>query len=243
MKPVLTKHAPLTLALASLLMLAVISPCAQSEPDAFLDLRNISTLQGDVAAGKTESTTCSACHGEAGISVVPMFPKLAGQHAEYTYWRLVEIKREARVDSPMTPLVANLDDAQMRNMAAWYASLAPADFSSNLDNADQSTGRKLWLEGDATRGIPPCQGCHGPEAKGHALAAQSATWRVYPILRGQHAQYVAQRLKAFREGSHTLTSSARIMHGVALNLDDASIDALAQWIETGEMKPASPQPD
>lgn len=227
--------------LAPALLLASAMPQVQAQSDALLDLRDISTLQGDVAQGKAEASTCAACHGESGISVVPMFPNLAGQGAEYTYWRLVEVQREARADSPMTPLVANLDDAQMRNMAAWYASLEPAGFAGNMDNADHSAGRLLWLEGDAARGIPPCQGCHGTGAEGHALAAQSARWRVYPILRGQHAQYVMQRLKAYRDGRHTLTSSARIMQGVATNLDDASIQALAEWIETGNSKPASRQ--
>ena len=75
-----------------------------------------------------------------------------------------------------------------------------------------------------------------PKAEGHPLAAEVIRWRLVPILRGQAAAYVTQRLNAYRDGAHTVTSSARMMNGAAANLDDASIEALAKWIETGESK-------
>ncbi|TAH39004.1 MAG: c-type cytochrome [Gammaproteobacteria bacterium] len=211
-------------------------PWARADSDTFMDLRSIPALQGDPAAGKAGSATCAACHMQNGISVVGLFPNLAGQHAEYLYWRMRTIQQEARADSPMTALLADLDDAELRNFSAWYASLPPADHSDSANGAaaHASEGARIWNEGDATRGIPPCQGCHGRNAEGHPLAAKAIRWRLVPVLRGQHADFVIQRLKAYRDGSHTLTSSARMMNGAAANLDDASIEALAQWIESGD---------
>jgi len=81
--------------------------------------------------------------------------------------------------------------------------------------------------------VPPCQGCHGAEAGGNPLAEENARYGAYPALRGQHAEYLVRRLKDFREGKHELSSNDQIMSSIAQTLDDGSIDALAQWLETG----------
>lgn len=202
-----------------------------SASDEFIDLRRIEALRGDADAGKTKAAVCGACHGPAGIAPVPAFPNLAGQQPEYLYWRLVEFKREARPDSPMTPQVANLDDAAMRDLAAYFASLpAPAGGTSDAKNG---RGATLYRDGDPSRGAPPCQGCHGASGEGHAWAARDASYRTYPKLRGQHAAYVAQRLRDFHDGKHLSSSSARIMTPVAATLDEDAIQAVAAWIEAG----------
>jgi cytochrome c553 len=197
----------------------------------FVDLRRIDAVRGDADAGEAKAVVCSACHGPAGVAPVPAFPNLAGQHAEYLYWRLVEFKREARPDSPMTPQVANLDVAAMRDLAAYFASLPPAP--QGADDAANQRGAALYREGDPARGTPPCQGCHGASGEGRASAADDASYRTYPKLRGQHAAYVAQRLRDFRDGKHLSSSTGRIMTPVAATLDDDAIRAVAAWIETG----------
>jgi cytochrome c553 len=161
-----------------------------------------------------------------------MFPNLAGQRAEYLYWQLAEFKREARPDSPMTSQVANLDDATLRDLAAWFASLPPASPSAAHATGSERGGT-IYRDGDASKGIPPCQGCHGVNGEGHAWAADDARYRTYPILRAQHADYVAQRLKDFRDGKHLTSSTDRIMSPIAQTLDDEAIRAVASWIETG----------
>jgi cytochrome c553 len=196
----------------------------------FIDLRRIATVHGDANAGKTKAAVCMGCHGAVGVAPVPMFPNLAGQHAEYLYWQLVEFKREARPESAMTAQVANLDDTAMRDLATYFSSLAATTAKPAAPASER--GGTLYREGDAANGVPPCQGCHGADADGHALAHDDAHWRAYPVLRGQHAAYLAQRLKDFRDGKHTLSSNDRIMTPIAHALDDASIDALASWLES-----------
>lgn len=200
----------------------------------FVDLRRIAPLQGDANAGKQKAAVCSGCHGANGISPASMFPNLAGQRAEYLYWQLVEFKREARPESPMTSQVANLDDAALRDLAAWFASLpAASPPSAATHSADSERGGVLYRDGDPSMGIPPCQGCHGANGDGHAWAANDASYRTYPMLRGQHTDYVTQRLKDFRDGKHVSSSSDRVMAPVARTLDDNSIKAVAAWIESG----------
>ena len=199
----------------------------------FVDLRSIPPLHGDASAGKEKATVCSACHGPAGISPAAAFPNLAGQHAEYLYWQLVEFQSEARPDSPMTAQVKDLDDATMRNLAAWFASLPPAPFNAAANPATDR-GARIFREGDPASGTPPCQGCHGADAGGFPRAADDPGYRTYPILRGQHADYVVQRLKDFRDGRHASSSSDRIMTPVAKTLDDEALRAVALFIEAGK---------
>ena len=195
----------------------------------FVDLRRIAPLAGDANAGKAKAAVCSACHGASGIAPTSMFPNLAGQHAEYLYLQLAEFKREARPESPMTSQVANLDDAALRDLAAYFASLPPP---ASQQATASGRGALLYREGDPATGTPPCQGCHGADGNGHPWAESDAAYRAYPRLRGQHADYVAQRLKDFRDGKHLSSSTDRIMTPVARTLDEDAIKAVATWIET-----------
>ncbi|MGZ7080495.1 MAG: c-type cytochrome [Thermoanaerobaculia bacterium] len=216
---------------ATALLAAVAASAASSD---FVDLRRIPPLRGDANAGKQKAAVCSACHGANGISPASIFPNLAGQRAEYLYWQLVEFKREARPESPMTSQVASLDDATLRDLAAWFASLPPTSpASAAARSAGSERGGVLYRDGDPSMGIPPCQGCHGANGDGHAWAANDASYRTYPMLRGQRADYVAQRLKDFRDGKHLSSSSDRVMAPVARTLDDDAIKAIAAWIESG----------
>lgn len=218
-----------TSSLAALLLACSVAGAASD----LLDLRRIEPLVGDVAAGKAKAMVCSACHGPLGITPVPLFPNLAGQKAEYLYWRLVAFKGAARPESPMTAQVANLDDAAMRDLAAWFASLPAPAPAAAAGNDSVTRGETLYHDGDPARGIPPCQGCHGADAHGHPQAREDAHWRVYPALHGQHAAYTLQRLKELGTDANPLSSSARIMGPIARSLDADSASAVAAWLESG----------
>lgn len=199
-----------------------------------IDLRSISPLSGDAVAGKDKAAVCFGCHGASGVAVIPTFPNLAGQPAEYLYWRLVAFKRAGLADSPMAPLVAGLDDAAMRDLAAYFSSQpAPAVAPSRSADAALEPGRRLFREGDPARGTPPCQGCHGTDAGGHPDATRGAHWRVYPALRGQHAVYVEQRLRQMAADPTPATTSGHVMGPVARTLDPGSMASIAAWLEAG----------
>jgi cytochrome c553 len=209
-------------------LLAAVTASAQAAD--FVDLRRINPLDGDANAGRAKATVCSACHGANGIAPAAMFPNLAGQRAEYLYWQLAEFKREARPESPMTSQVANLDDATLRDLAVYFASLPPP--APVQSTPASSRGATLYREGDPAHGTPPCQGCHGADGGGHPWAEKDAAYRAYPKLRGQHADYLAQRLKDFRDGKHLSSSSDRVMTPVARTLDDEAIKDVATFIES-----------
>jgi cytochrome c553 len=134
----------------------------------------------------------------------------------------------------MASMAAPLDDAAMRNIAAYYASLPP---SSGAQAPAPSPAATLFSDGDPSRGIPPCQGCHGiaargmPAGDGADASRPHPPWSTIPRLEGQSGVYVAKALRDFRDGARAGTSNAMIMHGVAGALDDAEIQALADFID------------
>ena len=211
----------------------------------YTDLRNVDPIHGDAAAGALKAKTCFACHGENGSSVAPIFPRLAGQRVDYLYHRLLTFKRANAKDpyyskSPMTAMAVPLSDGDMRNLAAFFASqepqpAAPTTPAVNPEpTAGAEKGERLFRTGDPTKGIPPCQGCHGAEARGTAV--DKGPYLVYPVLRGQYSPYVVSRLTNFRMGQPHDTTSDFIMSNVARTLDDDSVQAIAAWL--GSLPPA-----
>lgn len=81
---------------------------------------------GDIAAGKAKSAVCAACHGANGVSVAPIYPNLNGQKEAYLISSLKAYKagqRQGGMSAIMAPQATALSDADMENLAAYYASL------------------------------------------------------------------------------------------------------------------------
>ena len=81
-----------------------------------------SVMAADIAAGKAKSAVCSACHGATGTSVNPLWPNLAGQKEQYLANQIKAFRDGTRKDPTMAPMVAALSDADIANLAAFYAS-------------------------------------------------------------------------------------------------------------------------
>ena len=78
---------------------------------------------GNPALGQAKSTPCAACHGADGKGIAPNFPVLAGQHASYLAHSLEQYRSGERKNPVMGPQAANLSDADIADLAAYYASL------------------------------------------------------------------------------------------------------------------------
>lgn len=230
-------HRVLYLVMATILWLPAFSTMAAEgttvrTPAAWADLRRQQPITGDASAGQAKSAVCAACHGPQGVAIAPNFPNLAGQSATYLYVQLKTLKNGQRSDPIMSGQAAALNDADMRNLAAYYASLPPKP-AGHADAA--SRGGRLFLDGDPAQGVPPCQGCHGPAGQGPRVYSSDAPqppWSTFPRLHGQSAIYVTKALGDFRSGARGGTSNALIMHGVAQTLSDADIQALSTYVVT-----------
>jgi cytochrome c553 len=89
-------------------------------------LTSTATLAADAAAGKAKAAVCAACHGTNGISLIPMYPNLAGQKEQYLASSLKAFRDGQRKNMIMAPMAANLSDDDIANLAAYYAKLDPS---------------------------------------------------------------------------------------------------------------------
>lgn len=70
---------------------------------------------------KAAAGTCVQCHGENGIAPASQWPNLAGQHASYLERAIAQYQSGERDDAIMATMVAGLDEAAIREIAAYYA--------------------------------------------------------------------------------------------------------------------------
>jgi cytochrome c553 len=186
----------------------------------------IGTVQAqDAAKGQQiAGQVCAACHAADGNSVAATNPKIAGQFPEYLHKQLRDFKpqgakKPARDSAIMTPMVANLSETDLNNLAAYYSGqkLKP---SAAVDKDLAALGQKLWRGGNGATGVPACAGCHGPNGAG--IPAQ------YPRLSGQFAEYIAAQLKAFRDGGRANDPNGT-MRGVAQRMTEREIRAVSEY--------------
>jgi cytochrome c553 len=180
--------------------------------------------QDAAKAQNTANQVCAACHAADGNSIAPANPKIAGQVPEYLHKQLADFKAQggkkpARESAIMMGMVANLSDADMKALAAFYAGqkLKPA---AAADKNLAALGQKLWRGGNAASGVPACAGCHGPTGAG--MPAQ------YPRVAGQYSEYIASQLKAFRDGTRANDPNG-MMRGVTARMTDREMRAVAEY--------------
>jgi cytochrome c553 len=164
---------------------------------------------------------CSVCHGEQGFSLSPAFPHLAGQSAAAIYKQLSDYRSGARVHPQMTPFARQLTEAQLAEVAAYFSG---GNFSGILGDSTElpdTATAELVHRGDPTRGIPGCNTCHGVGVGGPIET---------PTLTGQHRQYLAVQLRAYRSGERR-NDVYRRMREISLALTDEEIDRLAAFYQ------------
>lgn len=177
---------------------------------------------GDPKAGEAKANTiCMACHGPQGNSIVPTWPKLAGQHAEYIQKQLMDFKAGNRVNVQMTPMAKPLTDQEVLDVAAYFSSQVQKGGAADPEQA--KLGEALYRAGNPTSGVPACSGCHGPAGAGQGLSK-------FPRLAGQHADYVKQTLTNFRSQQRANDPNG-MMRGVASRLTDDEMAAVSQYIQ------------
>jgi cytochrome c553 len=179
---------------------------------------------GDAEKGKEKAgQICQACHGldGNGIPGQPVWPKLAGQHPRYIYKQLQNFKNNERWNAQMSPMAMPLTDEDMRNLAAYYSSLEQS--GGTAEEALVEKGEAIYRAGNAQSGVPACSGCHGPAGLGSNLAK-------FPRISGQFSEYTAQTLGHFRAAERANDPNG-MMRGVAANMTDDEIAAVAAYIE------------
>jgi cytochrome c553 len=177
--------------------------------------------QGNAEAGAGKIATCAACHGPTGNeSLLPNVPKIGGQNESYLLKQLTEIRDDVRAVPLMKPMVANLSDQDLADIAAHYATVDRP--LGAVDETKRALGEKLYRAGDASIGVAACSACHSVNGEGLNSAG-------FPSLSGQDTAYTELQLKAFRAGERT-NDDAEIMRTITARLNDTEIAALASYV-------------
>ena len=167
----------------------------------------------DLAAGKEKAELCSACHGDNGISQTANIPSLAAQPDAFIQWQLVYFRSGTRKNEQMQPIVEQLSNDDIRNLAAWFASLPPSPKKSDDDpdlsakGAQAAVGRR-------------CASCHTDSYAGTKAVARVA---------GQREEYLVKALHDYKSGVRAGGAMAA-MADVAYPLSEEEIEALAHYL-------------
>ncbi len=187
----------------------------------------VTAFEGNAEAGKAKAASCGACHGGDGNSMIKTYPKIAGQHAQYIYEQLKAFKKgmesggkDGRNDPVMSAMAMPLSDQDMKDVAAHYAGQKTKPGATPEEVI--AAGKKLYVVGDASRGIPGCTACHGPRGNGQGAAG-------FPQIAFQHAEYTKATLEKFRSGQRANDKNG-MMSDIAKKLTDKDIDILSKYL-------------
>jgi cytochrome c553 len=176
------------------------------------------TLDGadavSIGRGATLALQCTMCHGARGLSEANS-PNLAGQYAAAVYKQIKDFKSGARTNAIMDPLVINLSDQDIRDLANYYAYLPRLP---GFHPAGDGPAPQIVQSGAPMRNIPPCASCHG----GVDYKAGS------PWLEGEPVVYLRSQLEAFASGSRHNDISEQ-MRNIARGMSPAEMEAAAKY--------------
>ena len=167
----------------------------------------------DVAAGKATAEICAGCHGDNGISQTDNIPSLAGQPDQFIQWQLVYFRAGSRKNEQMQPIVEQLNNDDIRNLGAYFASLTPPKGSRD-DDPDLSEKGKQAAAGRR------CASCHTDSYAGTKAVARVA---------GQREEYLLKALHDYKSGVRSGGGQAA-MADVAYPLSEEEITALAHYL-------------
>jgi cytochrome c553 len=173
-----------------------------------------SARAADIAAGKEKAELCVGCHGEGGISQTENIPSLAAQPDQFIQWQLVFFRAGTRKNEQMQPIVEQLNNDDIRNLGAYFASLPPPKNPKPDDNPDLS---KKGAQAAAGR---RCASCHTDSYAGTKAVARVA---------GQREEYLLKALHDYKSGVRSGGGMAA-MADVAYPLHEEEIEALAHYL-------------
>ena len=172
----------------------------------------------EARAKKIIGGSCFLCHGAEGESASEVFPRLAGQNAEYIAKQLENFKSGKRKSSAMAPMVAELSPDDMAALGRFYGSRPPHK-EAPKDAPLAAVGQYIYSQGNRFSGVPACASCHGPDGAGS---------NALPRLAGQHAAYLDNQLKQFNKRERNNDNA--VMHTVVEKMTPLEMAAVSEYL-------------
>lgn len=175
--------------------------------------------QADEARAKRiVAGVCFLCHGMEGESSSEVFPRLAGQHWEYTARQLDHFKSGKRKSTAMADMAAKLKPDEMVALGKYFEKIAvPAEPAKDSELA--AVGRYIFHTGNKYSAVPACASCHGKEGLGTSQL---------PRLAGQYSSYIEGQLKSF--GNRERTNDNAVMHAIVTRMTPLEMAAVAEYL-------------
>lgn len=182
---------------------------------------NTAVAQADEArAKKIAGGSCFLCHGAQGESTSEIFPRLAGQHAEYVAKQLAAFQSGARKSTAMADMAAKLTPDEMLALGRYYEKMSiPQEEPKDPQLA--SMGQYIFHNGNKFSGVPACAACHGVNGEGAANL---------PKLSRQIAGYLEHQLRQFNKRERTNDNT--VMHVVAEKMTPLEMHAVAEYLSS-----------
>jgi len=168
----------------------------------------------DIGAGKEKAEICAGCHGDNGISQTENIPSLAGQPDQFIQWQLVFFRAGTRKNEQMQPIMEQIDNTDIRNLGAYFASLSPP--KGPEEDADPVLSKKGAQAAVGRR----CASCHTDSFAGTKGVARLA---------GQREEYLLKALHDYKAGLR-VGGGVAAMADVAYSLSEEEITALAHYL-------------
>lgn len=162
--------------------------------------------------------TCVVCHDTE--TTAALVPRLSAQRPEYLTQTLRAYASGARASGVMRPLATTLDEPTIQALAQHFAAASRGLQPSPADERLVAAGARLVRDGDASREIPACRGCHDDGPSAHPG---------YPRLQGQPAIYLERQLLLLAETARGGTVHVSLMREVARRLSIDERRAVATY--------------
>jgi cytochrome c553 len=178
----------------------------------------------DLAAGKAiAEAKCSGCHGLNGGGAAPGIPHLAAQAPEYLLGSLYAYKEGIRHHAGLRDMTAQMSDADLRNVAAYFASLPPLTTKET-----QKTIPSPYEKGRTA--AASCARCHGEDGNSKIPGT--------PTLAGQQPIYFVAATQEYLHGMRNIATMEAALRGIR-KLDLENI-ALYFAVQTPVQREAAP---
>lgn len=173
-------------------------------------------VKADIAAGKAiAERECKACHGANGGGIAPAIPHLAAQRESYLLASLHEYKDGKRAHAALKDMTKQMSEADLRNVAAYFASLPPVTNPTTQDIKHSSP----FEQGKALASA--CAGCHG--ADGNAKTPGT------PSLAGQQPHYLVAAIQEYHQGDRKMgLMKSQLRDSDRLDLENLALYFAAQ---------------
>jgi len=173
--------------------------------------------------GQAPYEQCGYCHEYDGNSIMPDYPRLAGQTKQYLMKQLYDFKTGKR-KGQMQATAELLTKQDIESVATYFNQQSIRGVRANSQLANHDSAKKLYFQGDVKRNLIACNICHGQISTDETLI---------PKLSGQHSNYLIGQLLLFKSGKRSNDHNS-VMRDIAKKLTHREIIGLAEFLDGEE---------